>query len=130
AAKNMKIDEQTRQNAQYALCQKYFDVRLFGAVMSTGLNAGQVRGPIQLTFSRSIDPVFPWDLTITRVAITKSSDRRKKQTEMGRKPLIPYGLYRTHGFFNPFIAKKTGVTTDDLADFWEALTNLFHFDRS
>ncbi|GGK34690.1 hypothetical protein GCM10010965_29560 [Caldalkalibacillus thermarum] len=130
AAKNMKIDEETRQNAQNALCQKYFDIRMFGAVMSTGLNAGQVRGPMQLTFSRSIDPVFPWDLTITRIAITKESDRRKKQTEMGRKPLIPYGLYRTHGFFNPILAEKTGVTSDDLADFWDALTNLFDFDRS
>ncbi|MFV9510190.1 type I-C CRISPR-associated protein Cas7/Csd2 [Tepidibacillus sp. LV47] len=130
AAKNMKIDDEMRQNAQHALCKNYFDIRMFGAVMSTGLNAGQVRGPVQLTFSRSIDPVFPWDLTITRVAITKESDRRKKQTEMGRKPLIPYGLYRAHGFFNPFLAEKTGVTSEDLADLWDALTNLFDYDRS
>lgn len=130
AAKNMKINKQTRQNAQNVMCQKYFDIRMFGAVLSTGVNAGQVRGPVQLTFSRSIDPVFPWDLTITRVAITKESDRRKKQTEMGRKPLIPYGLYRAHGFFNPFLAEKTGVTSDDLADLWDALINLFDFDRS
>ncbi|CCQ93018.1 CRISPR-associated protein, Csd2 family [[Clostridium] ultunense Esp] len=130
AAKNMKIDEETRQNAQNALCKKYFDIRMFGAVMSTGLNAGQVRGPVQLTFSRSIDPVFPWDLTVTRIAITKESDRRRKKTEMGRKPLIPYGLYRTHGFFNPFLAEKTGVTSEDLEDLWDALTNLFDFDRS
>lgn len=130
AAKNMKIDEQTRQKAQYALCQKYYDIRMFGAVMSTGLNAGQVRGPMQLTFSRSIDPVFPWDLTITRTAITKESDRRRKQTEMGRKPLIPYGLYRLHGFYNPFFGEKTGVTAEDLADFWDALVHLFAFDHS
>ncbi|UPT60087.1 type I-C CRISPR-associated protein Cas7/Csd2 [Geobacillus thermoleovorans] len=130
AANNMKIDEQTRQKAQYALCQKYYDIRMFGAVMSTGLNAGQVRGPMQLTFSRSIDPVFPWDLTITRSAITKESDRRRKQTEMGRKPLIPYGLYRLHGFYNPFLGEKTGVTAEDLADFWDALVHLFAFDHS
>ncbi|OSX53499.1 type I-C CRISPR-associated protein Cas7/Csd2 [Anoxybacillus ayderensis] len=130
AAKNMKIDEQTRQKAQYALCQKYYDIRMFGAVMSTGLNAGQVRGPMQLTFSRSVDPVFPWDLTITRTAITKESDRRRKQTEMGRKPLIPYGLYRLHGFYNPFFGERTGVTEEDLADFWDALVHLFSFDHS
>lgn len=130
AAKNMNIDAQTRQQAQDQLCQQYFDVRMFGAVMSTGLNAGQVRGPVQLTFARSIDPVFPWDLTITRVAITKETDRRNKQTEMGRKHVIPYGLYRAHGFFNPFLAEKTGVRSQDLADLWDALTHLFDFDRS
>ncbi|KJE25979.1 CRISPR-associated, family protein [Geobacillus kaustophilus] len=130
AANNVKIDEQIRQKAQYALCQKYYDIRMFGAVMSTGLNAGQVRGPMQLTFSRSIDPVFPWDLTITRTAITKESDRRRKQTEMGRKPLIPYGLYRLHGFYNPFFGEKTGITAEDLADFWDALVHLFAFDHS
>lgn len=130
AAKNMKIDTQTRQQAQHQLCQQYFDIRMFGAVLSTGLNAGQVRGPVQLTFARSIDPVFPWDLTITRVAITKETDRRNKQTEMGRKHVIPYGLYRAHGFYNPFLAEKTGVQSQDLADLWDALTHLFDFDRS
>ncbi len=126
----MNISDESRQVAQSSLCKKYFDVRMFGAVMSTGLNAGQVRGPVQLTFSRSIDPVYPWDLTITRVAITKESDRRNKRTEMGRKHVIPYGLYRTHGFFNPFLAKKTGVSSEDLADLWDALTHLFDFDHS
>lgn len=124
------------------MCENFYDIRLFGAVMTTGVNAGQVRGPVQLTFARSIDPVVPLDLAITRVAVTKPEDLKVavsedggegkggKQTEMGRKPLVPYGLYRGHGFFNPHFAQRTGVTADDLALFWEALQNMWDFDRS
>lgn len=134
--KGKRITRETRKNARRWLCSKYFDIRMFGAVLSTGLNAGQVRGPIQLTFARSIDPVVPMDISITRVAITKEEDRKRKETEMGRKPIVPYGLYRSHGFYNPFLAKDTGVakgtgvTREDLELFWEALMRMFEFDRS
>ncbi len=122
------------------MCQNFYDIRMFGAVMSTGVNCGQVRGPIQLTFSRSIDPVIPLDVSITRVAITREEDAQVvtaedgttggKQTEMGRKALVPYGLYRAHGFFNPHFAKQTGVTEEDLSLFWQALQNMWDLDRS
>ena len=103
---------------------------MFGAVLSTGLNAGQVRGPVQLTFARSLDPIAPLEVSITRVAITRGEDRARKETEMGRKPLVPYGLYRAHGFFNPFLAAKTGVQPEDLEALWDALQHLFELDRS
>jgi len=123
-----------RDDARAWMCQNFFDVRMFGAVLSTGqkegLNAGQVRGPVQLTFARSVDPVLPQDISITRVAITKEDDREKKETEMGRKTLIPYGLYIAHGFFSPALAAQTGVTDEDLALFWNSLTNMFEVDRS
>jgi CRISPR-associated protein Csd2 len=111
------------------LCRRYYDIRLFGAVLSTGdYNAGQVRGPVQLTFARSIDPIAPLDLSITRVAITKEGE--SKETEMGRKPIVPYALYRAHGFFSPALAKATGVTRDDLRLLWEAMLHMFEHDRS
>ncbi len=113
------------------LCRRYYDVRMFGAVLSTGrLNAGQVRGPVQITFARSLDPIVPLDLSITRQARTTEERMETGETEMGRKPIVPYGLYRAHGFFNPFLAKDTGVTQKDLELFWEALTRMFEFDRS
>ncbi|MCY4110533.1 MAG: type I-C CRISPR-associated protein Cas7/Csd2 [Chloroflexi bacterium] len=125
------------------MCANFFDIRLFGAVMSTGVNCGQVRGPVQLTFARSLDPVVPLDLSITRVAVTREEDAQivaaedgsdgaasGKQTEMGRKSLVPYGLYRTHGFFNPSFAAKTGVDADDLTLFWKALEMMWDLDRS
>jgi CRISPR-associated protein Csd2 len=89
---------------------------------------GQVRGPVQLTFARSIDPIAPLDLSITRVAITKEGE--SKETEMGRKPIVPYALYRAHGFFSPALAKATGVTRDDLRLLWEAMLHMFEHDRS
>jgi CRISPR-associated protein Csd2 len=104
-------------------------VRMFGAVMSTGLNAGQVRGPVQLTFARSFDPVLPQDLAVTRVAVTDAKDAEKLQT-IGRKTLIPYGLYMTRGFYSPSLAAQTGVTKKDLEIFWEALVKMWDFDRS
>lgn len=124
--------EKNRANAEKAqkwMCRNFYDVRMFGAVMSTGLNAGQVRGAMQLTFARSIDPVQPQDLAITRVAVTDAKDREKLQT-MGRKTLIPYGLYRGHGFYSPHLASQTGVTQRDLELFWEALVKMWEFDRS
>lgn len=111
------------------MCANFYDVRMFGAVMSTGLNAGQVRGPLQLTFARSVDPVIPQDLAVTRMAVTDEKDREKLQT-IGRKTLIPYGLYVGYGFFSPHLARQTGVTAEDLKLFWDALTHMWAFDRS
>lgn len=126
--------------AQKWMCENFYDVRAFGAVMTTGVNCGQVRGPFQLTFARSLDRVFSHDITITRVAITKKEDAevivgddekaKGKQTEMGRKALVPYGLYMGHGFFNPLLAEGTGFSNEDLEVFWEALKNMFELDRS
>ncbi len=125
------------------MCGNFYDIRLFGAVMSPGVNCGQVRGPVQFTFARSVDPVTPLDLSITRVAVTREEDANigasedgsdaaasGKQTEMGRKSLIPYGLYRAHGFFIPPFAAKTGVDADDLALFWQAMRMMWDLDRS
>lgn len=115
------------------MCQNFYDIRAFGAVMSTGVNAGQVRGPMQLTFARSIDPVVPMDVSITRVAITREEDAESKETEMGRKAIVPYGLYRGHGFYNPTLANGTngtGFDGDDLDLFWQALQMGWELDRS
>jgi len=112
------------------MCQHFYDIRMFGAVMTTGVNAGQVRGPLQLTFARSVDPIIPQDLAITRVAITREEEREKKETEIGRKTLIPYGLYVGYGFFSPHLAKQTDVTEADLEMFWDALVYMWDLDRS
>lgn len=122
------------------MCNNFYDIRMFGAVMTTGVNCGQVRGPIQITFARSADPIVPLDLSITRVAVTKVEDAQVvvaesgetsgKQTEMGRKALVPYGLYRAHIFFNPHFAAQTGVTTEDLELFWQAIQMMWDTDRS
>lgn len=112
------------------MCSKFFDVRTFGAVMSTGKNAGQVRGPVQITFAQSVDPIVIQEHTVTRVAITKSDDAAKKDTEMGRKFTVPYGLYVAYGFVSPSLAAKTGFSEDDLALLWEAIVNMFEHDRS
>jgi CRISPR-associated protein Csd2 len=117
------------EKARNWMCANFYDVRMFGAVMSTGLNAGQVRGPLQLTFARSVDSILPQDLAVTRVAVTDEKDREKLQT-IGRKTLIPYGLYVGHGFFSPHLAKQTGVTAEDLGLFWDALVHMWSFDRS
>jgi CRISPR-associated protein Csd2 len=124
--------DKSRANAEKArtwMCENFYDVRMFGAVMSTGLNAGQVRGPVQLTFARSFDPVLPQDLAVTRVAVTDAKDAEKLQT-IGRKTLIPYGLYMARGFYSPSLASQTGVTTEDLAVFWDSLVKMWDFDRS
>jgi len=124
--------DKNRDNVEKArgwMCENFYDIRMFGAVMSTGLNAGQVRGPLQLTFSRSVDPIIPQDLAITRMAVTDERDRDKLQT-IGRKTLIPYGLYVGKGFFSPHLAKQTGVTSEDLELFWDALVYMWDIDRS
>jgi len=133
AYKELDLDPDDSDNVDEArewMCQNFYDVRTFGAVMSTGVNAGQVRGPMQLTFARSIDPVVPMDVSITRVAITRADDAENKETEMGRKAIVPYGLYRGHGFYNPKLAEDTGFGTDDLKLFWQALQMGWELDRS
>ncbi len=115
------------------MCKNYYDVRTFGAVMSTGKNAGQVRGPIQMTFSRSIDPVVASEHTITRMAVTTEKEAEKQSGDnrtMGRKFTVPYGLYRCHGFISAHLAKQTGFDEDDLGLFWQSLMQMFDHDRS
>jgi CRISPR-associated protein Csd2 len=117
------------RDARAEMCRRYFDVRVFGGVLSTGdFNCGQVRGPIQLTFSRSVDPIVPGDVAITRVAITKEGEQ--KETEIGRKAQVPYGLYLGKGYFSPMLAKGTGLDAADLELFWRALADMFEHDRS
>ncbi len=137
-----KQDRADVDRAREWMCRNFYDIRMFGAVMTTGVNCGQVRGPIQLTFGRSLDSIVPLDLSITRVAVTRpedatvvlSADGDKgtggKQTEMGRKSIVPYGLYRVHGFFNAHFAAQTGVSEEDLSLFWTALLNMWDLDRS
>ncbi len=110
---------------QVWLCKKYFDIRTFGAVMSTGPNAGQMRGPVQFTFARSIDPILPLEQAITRV-----TDVDKEEGEMGRKHIVPYGLYRAHGFVSACLAGGAGFSEDDLELLWAALEQMFDHDRS
>lgn len=117
------------------MCQNFYDIRTFGAVMTTfvkaALNCGQVRGPVQLGFARSIEPVVQQEVTITRIAITTEADKEKKGTEMGRKYIIPYALYRVEGFVSANLAQKTtGFSEDDLALLWEAVINMFEHDHS
>lgn len=115
------------------MCANFFDVRAFGAVMSTTkFNCGQVRGPVQITFARSADPIQPTEHAITRVAYTtqKKHDELSSSTEMGRKHTTPYGLYAAHGFINPAHARHTGFNDDDLALLWRALANMFDLDHS
>lgn len=128
--KGKTITDEQRLEARRKLAQRYFDIRMFGAVLQTGLNAGQVRGPLQLTFARSLDRVAIQDHTTTRQARTTAARQETGGTEMGRKPVVNYGLYRAHGFYNPTFGEDTGVTDNDLPLFWEALTNLFDLERS
>ena len=119
--------------ARDVMCRKYYDIRTFGAVMSTGKNAGQVRGPIQLTFARSIDPVAAMEHSITRMAVTTEKEAEKQGGDnrtMGRKATVPYGLYVCHGFISANLAKQTGFSEEDLELFWDALKNMFGVDRS
>lgn len=117
------------------MCSNYYDIRTFGAVMTTfvkaSLNCGQVRGPVQLGFARSIDPIMPQEVTIIRKAITTEDDANKKNTEMGRKFIVPYGLYRTEGFISANLARKTtAFSEDDLQLLWDAIINMFENDHS
>ena len=119
--------------ARDLMCKKYFDIRTFGAVMSTGKNAGQVRGPIQFTFARSVDPIAAMEHSITRMAVTTEKEAEKQGGDnrtMGRKATVPYGLYVCHGFISANLAKQTGFSEEDLNLFWDALKNMFDVDRS
>ncbi len=116
--------------ARMWMCKNYYDIRTFGAVMSTGKNAGQVRGPIQLTFARSVDPIVALEHSITRVAKTTEERSETGGSEMGRKYTVPYGLYRCHGFISAHLASQTGFNDDDLNLFFEAMQNMFEHDRS
>ena len=115
------------------MCQNFFDVRTFGAVMSTGVNCGQVRGPVQLTFARSVDPVIALEHSITRMAVATEAEAEKQQGDnrtMGRKHTVPYGVYVAHGFISSFLAKQTGFDENDLALLWQSLESMFEHDRS
>ncbi|WP_302397904.1 type I-C CRISPR-associated protein Cas7/Csd2 [Eggerthella sinensis] len=134
--KKLKKDDPTLDvKIRDFMCRTFFDVRTFGAVMTTfvkgALNCGQVRGPVQLTFARSVDPIIPQEVTITRVAITTEADAEKKGTEMGRKYVVPYALYRGEGYVSANLARKsTGFSEDDLALLWDAIVNMFEHDHS
>ena len=119
--------------ARTVMCRKYFDIRTFGAVMSTGKNAGQVRGPIQFTFARSVDPIAAMEHSITRMAVATEKEAEKQGGDnrtMGRKATVPYGLYVCHGFISANLAQQTGFSEEDLSLFWDALKNMFDVDRS
>lgn len=125
-----KADKNSQKDAaKKALCARYFDIRTFGAVIATKDKQGQVRGAVQMTFARSIDPVVSHNHAITRMAVTKESDKEKERT-MGRKATVPYGLYMSHGFINANLAEQTGFDENDLSIFWDALCDMFENDRS
>lgn len=135
----LKEAKKTKENLDLLLrdfmCSNFYDIRTFGAVMTTfvkgALNCGQVRGPVQLGFAKSVDPILPQEVTITRVAITTESDAEKKGTEMGRKYIVPYGLYRAEGYISANLARKTtGFSEEDLELLWQAILNMFELDRS
>lgn len=128
-AKKLPKDQAKARELTAWMCKNFFDVRTFGAVMTTEINTGQVRGPVQIAFARSIDPVLPMEVSITRVAVTNEKDLEKERT-MGRKHILPYGLYRVHGFISAKLAERTGFSETDLDLFWRAMTNLFEHDRS
>lgn len=137
-----KNDEEALRLRQF-MCDNFFDIRTFGGVLSTGINCGQVRGPVQFTFARSVEPIMPLEISLTRMAATNEADKKKTEANgddersdnrtMGRKYIVPYGLYRAHGFVSAPLAQGpigTGFSEDDLALLWEALSNMFDHDRS
>ena len=131
--KKRKGSAETVEKARQWMCKNFFDVRTFGAVMSTGVNCGQVRGPVQMTFARSSDPIFAQEHSITRMAVATEAEAEKQEGDnrtMGRKHTVPYGLYRTHGFISAHLADQTGFSETDLDLLWEALCNMFEHDRS
>ena len=133
AVKNVKDTKDKTSAARDVMCKKYYDIRTFGAVMSTGKNAGQVRGPIQFTFARSVDPIVTSEHSITRMAVATEKEAEKQGGDnrtMGRKATVPYGLYVCHGFISANLAKQTGFSQEDLDLFWKALKNMFDVDRS
>ncbi|MCC6148392.1 MAG: type I-C CRISPR-associated protein Cas7/Csd2 [Anaerolineaceae bacterium] len=131
--KNFKAKPDGVQRARAWMCSNFFDVRTFGAVMSTGLSCGQVRGPVQLNFSRSVDPIVQQEVTVTRLTVTREEEAEKERT-MGRKHIVPYGLYRVEGYVSAKLAsdptKGTGFSEEDIEILWDALANMFEHDRS
>lgn len=131
--KSKEKPEKKVEAARNWMCRKYYDVRTFGAVMSTGKNAGQVRGPIQLTFARSLEPIVTLEHSITRMAVATEAEAEKQSGDnrtMGRKYTVPYGLYKTHGFVSAHLAAQTGFSKEDLELFWKALQEMFEHDHS
>lgn len=133
--KKLPKDQQKARELTRWMCANFWDIRTFGAVMSTGVNAGQVRGPVQLAFARSVEPILPLEISITRLAATTEKDHDEKGGRtMGRKHIVPYGLYRAHGYVSAPLAshpvKGTGFSEDDLKLLWDALVNMFDHDRS
>lgn len=129
----VKAAKDKTEAARMYMCKNYYDIRTFGAVMSTGKNAGQVRGPIQMTFARSVDPIAIAEHSITRMAVATEKEAEQQNggnRTMGRKSTVPYGLYVCHGFVSANLAKQTGFSEEDLNIFWEALKNMFDIDRS
>lgn len=133
--KKLPKDQQKARELTAWMCANFWDIRTFGAVMTTGVNAGQVRGPVQFTFARSVEPILPLEISITRMAATTEKDAEDKGGRtMGRKHIVPYGLYRAHGFISAPLAshpvKGTGFSEDDLELLWQALGQMFEHDRS
>jgi len=133
-------DGKEAEDLRQWMCDNFYDIRTFGAVMSTGINCGQVKGAAQLAFARSVEPITQSEITITRMAATNESEKKKQEEgsddartdnrTMGRKYIVPYGLYRAHGFISAKVAENTGFSDEDLKLFWEALQNMFEHDRS
>ncbi len=131
--KKMPKDVQKAQEITGWMCANFFDIRAFGAVMTTEINCGQVRGPVQLAFAKSVEPIFSQEISITRMAVATEAEAEKQQGDnrtMGRKHIVPYGLYVAHGFVSAALAEKTGFSDEDLNLLWEALCNMFEHDRS
>lgn len=127
--KKLPKDQAKAKEVTDWMCTNFFDVRTFGAVMTTEVNSGQVRGPLQLAFAKSIDPIIPLEISITRMAVTNEKDLEKERT-MGRKHIVPYGLYRVHGFVSAKLAEKTGFSESDLDKVWKSLEMMFEHDHS
>lgn len=132
--KKLPKDEAKARELTRWMCSNFYDIRAFGAVMSTEINCGQVRGPVQMTFAQSEHPIVPLEISITRSSVTNEKDAEKNDRTMGRKHIVPYALYRSHGFISGRLAndpkKGTGFSDEDLALFWEALSNMFDHDRA
>lgn len=133
-SKKLPKDEAKAREVTAWMCKNFFDVRTFGAVMTTEVNCGQVRGPVQLAFAKSEDPIIPLEVSITRMAVTTEKEAEAQSGDnrtMGRKHIVPYGLYRAHGFISANLAQKTtGFSEDDLSKLWQALEHMFEHDRS
>ena len=128
-SKKLPKEEEKAQDLTNWMCKNFYDIRTFGAVMTTDINAGQVRGPVQLAFANSIDPIIPLEISITRMAVTNEKDLEKERT-MGRKHIVPYGLYRVHGYVSAKLAERTGFSDEDLQLLWDALLNMYEHDHS